>query len=94
MMEQTGELVAYYPNDEEVYLRAADMEDGSLFTAVFNIGLDPIENLELVINREVTKIEKLLADGTRAEVAFKYEDGKYILDTDAKTLEPVILFVK
>ena len=93
MMKQAGELPIYYPNDEEVYLRAADMEDGGLFTAVFNIGLDPIDQLELVCERDVKRIEKLMPDGSRKEIAFTGEDGVLKLDSPCFTLDPVILFL-
>lgn len=93
MLEQTEELPVYYPNDEEVYLRAADTKDGGLFCAVFNISLDPIEKLELVCKRSVSKIEKLMPDGTKLEIDFELTGKKYILDTPCNTLEPVILFI-
>ena len=69
------------------------MKNGALFTALFNIGLDPIEEVELMIRREVNKIEKLQADGTRKEVTYRKEGERYILDTYANTLEPLILFI-
>lgn len=48
MVGIANELPVYYPNDEEIHLRAADMENGDIFCGVFNIGSDPIDNLELV----------------------------------------------
>lgn len=93
IMKRVGELPVYYPNDEEVYLRAADMEDGGLFTAVFNIGLDPIEELELACERDVKRIEKLMPDGSRKEVAFTCENGLLKLECPCYTLDPVILFL-
>jgi len=92
MMQMAGELPVYYPDDAEVYLRAADMEDGKRFCAVFNIGLDPIDALTLVSDKPVDRIEKLLPDGTFCEVAFTVsEDGTLTLDTPCYTLDPVIL---
>ncbi len=94
MLGATNELPVYYPHDEEIYLRAADMRDGGLFCAVFNLGLDPIDSLELVIRDGATRIEKLMPDGTRIEVPFTVEDGRYVLDTPCNILEPVILFIE
>jgi len=93
MLLRTDDIPAYYPHDEEIYLRAADIEGGGLFVAVFNLGLDPIEELELVIRDGATKIEKLMPNGTKKELAFTKKDGKYVLDTPCNTLEPVILFI-
>ena len=82
----------YYPEDAEVYLRAADMEDGRLFCAVFNLGLDPIDRLTLAADHPVTAIERLLHDGTFAPVAFTTnENGVMTLDLPCYTLDPVVL---
>lgn len=93
IIEQQGHLPVYYPGDEEMYLRAADMEDGGLFTALFNLGLDPIEALELVCSKPVARIEKLMPDGTREKVAFTCEGGVLKLNCPCNTLDPVILFL-
>lgn len=94
LAKNMGELPAYYPGDQEVYLRAADMEDGTLFVAAINISLDPMEELSLVFEKEVSKIEKLTPDGKREEVSFKKEGEEYILDAPCNILDPLILFVK
>ncbi len=94
LMRDVGELPVYTPEDAEMYLRAADMPDGRLFCAVFNIGLDPVEALPLCVDRPVGKIEKLLPDGTFAPVGFTVsEDGTILTDTPAYTLDPVVLVI-
>ncbi len=94
LLKETGNLPVYYPDDAEVYLKAADAPNGETFVAFFNIGFDPIENITLVSEKPVTKIEKLTPDGEREEVAFKYADDTLELDCPAYTLDPVILFLK
>ncbi len=94
LAKDMGELPVYYPGDQEVYLRAADMQDGTLFLAAINISLDPMEKLSLVFEKEVSKIEKLMPDGSRKEIAFRKEGKEYILDTPCNILDPVVLFVK
>ncbi len=92
LMQAVGQLPIYSPEDAEIYLRAADMPDGRLFCAVFNIGLDPIDALPLCVDRPVTKIEKLQPDGTFAPIGFtKQADGTILTDTPAYTLDPVVL---
>ena len=93
LLKQTGELTVYYPNDEEVYLKCADMDDGRVFTAVFNIGLDPIEALELCCDFEAKGFSQLMPDGGEKEVGFRVDNGRYILDIPAYTLDPVVLFI-
>lgn len=94
MLKQTGELPSYYPGDAEMYFRAADMPDGGLLCAAFNIGLDPIENLELVFDRDITLIEKVMPDGSRKEISFSREGEKYVLDTACNTLDPIVLIAR
>ena len=92
MLQKTDELPVFFPGDEEVYLRAADMEDGGLFCAVFNLGLDPIEQLELTFRTVPARIERLCPDGSREPVAFTVENGVCRLNVPAWTLDPVVLF--
>lgn len=93
MLEQTGEMPLYYPGDEEVYLRAANMENGGLFAAIFNISTDPIEETELVIYQEVKEIKRLLCDGTYENIEFTNKGNHYSLKTPANVLDPVILII-
>ena len=93
ILKDTGELLVYYPNDEEVYLKAGDMPDGRVFCGVFNIGLDPIEKLELVCDFEASGFARLMPDGSESELSFTCNNGKYILDTSANTLSPAIILI-
>ena len=92
ILKNMGALPVYYPEDEEVYLKAANMEVGGLFCALFNIGLDPIDNVELCFERAVTRIERLMPDGSRKAVEFEVRDGRYITNEPAYTLNPLVLF--
>lgn len=93
ILKETGEMPIYYPNDEEVYLRVAEVDSGELFVAFFNFGYDPIENIELVIDRKVKKIEKLQKDGTRKALDFAIKDDRYVIDANAYIMQPIILFI-
>lgn len=93
LLKDTGALPAYYPGDEEVYLKAADTADGRLLVAVFNIGSDPIEALSLVCDSDATAITRLTAEGEEAPVLFRREGDKFVLDIPCRPLEPVVLFV-
>ena len=93
MLKLTNELPVYYPNDEEVYMKCADMENGDVFCAIFNIGLDPIDKLELVCNFDAKSFEYLMPNGDTQNLDYVYDNGKYILDVSCKTLDPVIVFI-
>lgn len=94
LMQTCAELPVYYPGDQEVYIKAADMNDGGLFVAFFNISLDPIDNIELVCDREISSVKILKPDGELEEVSFKLENGVLIIDADAPILAPQILMIK
>lgn len=94
ILKRSGEMPVYYPDDAEVYLKAADMSDGALFCAVFNLSLDTLDEIPLVTEREFEKVERILADGSRKECTFKKEEGKVIVDVKAEVLNPVILILK
>lgn len=94
ILKQSDELSIYYPNDEEVYFRAAYTDSGEIFTAVFNIGLDPIEKLDIFCEKNISEISKLMPDGTFMKLTFTSESGLYTIDTPCNTLEPVILVMK
>jgi hypothetical protein len=95
MLSDAGELPIYYPNDEEVYFRAANVDDGSLFCAVFNLGMDPIDAITLGCETVPQKMEMLDCDGTRKAVTFTVnEEAKTVtVDIPAYTLAPVVLFL-
>ncbi len=93
ILREAGELPVWCPTDEEIYLRAADAPGGTLFCAVFHLGLDPIESLTLACDRPVTRIQQLMPDGTRADIAFTKEGETLHLATPCRTLEPVILWL-
>lgn len=93
LMDRLDENPVYFPGDEEVYMKAADMPDGRLFCAVFNFGFDTIEKLELVFKRKISKIEMLTPDGSTKNVSFTLSDGRYILDCECRTLDPAVLFI-
>ena len=93
MLELTEELPVYYPNDEEVYFRAANMPDGGLFCSIFNLSYDVIEQLELVCYQKISSVWKLMPDGSKKELNFRSDREKYIIDTSCNGMEPVILFL-
>ena len=93
LLSQAGELPVYYPNDEEVYMRVADMKDGGYFCSLLNIGFDPIEKLELVCCDKIAKIEKLMPDGRKEELTFACTEDRYVIETSCITLEPLVLLM-
>ena len=94
ILRRGGNLPVHYPEDAEVYLRAGYLKDGTLFCAVFNIGLDPLEDVPLSVDFRVSRVEMLNAEGEREEVPYSYDpDGTLRVGVPAGILSPVILFL-
>lgn len=94
LLDQVGALPVYYPHDEEVYMKVADMPGGGYFCAMFNIGFDPIEEVELLCKEPVSEVQMLMPDGSRKNLEFSYENGKCTIQTSCVTLQPLVLFMK
>ena len=95
LLKDSGEIPVYYPDDAEVYVKAAKTSDGRLFCAFINIGLDTLDEIPLVVDGEVLDVEVLCPDGCYSAVEFEKRDGgRIVLPISAGVLEPVVLFVK
>lgn len=93
-LKETAFLPAYFTGDEEVYLKCGHTEEGKLICAIFNLGLDKIEKLEMQFEKAPRKIRMLSADGTLKEAAFSIDGGKCVIDITCETLIPAILLVE
>lgn len=93
LLRESGNLPVYFVGDEEVYLKAGTLPDGSLLVALFNIGLDPIDEICLDCEKAVTNVEYLDCDGKRQKTKFHTENGRVTVARPLYTLEPVVLFL-
>lgn len=94
ILSDLGELPIYCPEDCEVLMKAARMQDGKLLCALLDMSLDPIEELELVIRREVKCIGRLNCRGEFENVAFTREGERFTLDTKVAPFDPLILVIE
>ncbi len=94
ILKKDGNLPIYYPEDAEVYLRAGLLSDGTLFCALFNLSLDPLEEIPLCTDRKITRVEMLNENGERIPVSFEKDaDGTLRIKREVGVLTPVILFL-
>ena len=94
ILSDLGALPIYYPEDAEVLMKAARMPDGRMLCALLDMTLDPIEELPLVINREVNHIKYLKPDGSYESVGFTRNENLYTLDITANIFDPLILIIE
>ena len=88
LLQKSGNLPVYYPDDSEIYLKAAYLPDGGLFTVVFNISLDPLDEVPLVTEMPVSRVEILTADGERVPCPFRKEADRIVIEKTVITLDP------
>ena len=93
LLREAGQLLVYYPEDGEFYMKAGLCPDGTLMCAAINMGFDVADELPLVVEGTVTAVEKLSPEGVREGCGFRTEDGRIVVETQAGVLEPVALFI-
>lgn len=94
-LSSSGNLPVYYTGDAEILLRAAKTQkDNELFCAVFNIGLDNLDDVTLQVDGTVKSVERLMPNGKREQVNFTFLDDKITVNTTVNILDPVILFIE
>ncbi len=95
LLERADALPVYYPGDNEVLLRAGYIADGRLLTYTMVMGTDPMEGLELYLEKKPIGAKVLNPDGSETEVGFT-DNGNdvYTFDVRCESFYPVVLFVE
>lgn len=94
LFKEAGVLPAYCAGDEEICFRAGYLSDGTLVAMLYELGIDPADEITLYLEAVPRKIEYLQKDGTRAAVSFT-DCGEHIyrIHLRLETMLPVILFI-
>ena len=94
LLSESGNLPIYYPGDAEVLFRAAyTANEGELFCAVFNIGLDVLPDIRLITDRSVKSVRVLDCDGELKPVEFFTDGIALTVKQRAEILMPVIMLI-
>jgi len=91
LLKESGALPVYVAGDDEIYMKAAYMQDGSLFCAIFNTGFDPMEEIILCTERQAVTVERMNCDGLWQKCDFVQEGDLLTVQSPAYTLQPVAL---
>ena len=95
IFSRAGALPIYYDGDEEVLLRAGRIKDGRLLAAFFNLGYDPLDEPDIVLDFTPSEIAYLDPDG--GEVSLDYttgDDGKVKVMCELSPMYPLVLIIK
>ena len=93
ILMQTGDLPIYYNDDAEVYMKTAKTPDGKRFCAIFNIGMDILEDVSLTVKENVRSVQMLKKDGTFDDCTFVKQGNTVTIQTPVYTLMPLILLM-
>jgi hypothetical protein len=93
ILKETGNLPIYYAGDAEVYMKAAKLPNGKRFCAVFNIGLDMLDEIPFITEEKVNGVQILQKGGSFTAVDFEKTKEGVVVKTPACTLLPVILLL-
>ena len=93
ILSKNGLLPIYYPEDAELYLRAGRLSSGEMFAAAFNLSQDALDELALVVNSEVRKVEMLNENGERVPTKFELRDGVVYVKEYVSAMEPIVLII-
>jgi hypothetical protein len=95
LIKRAGDLPVYVESDNEICLRAGYTRSGELLCALFIIGHDPEERVNLYLEKAPTEIKRLLPDGSYEDVSFVSSDGSlYELSVKCEPMYPLILLIK
>jgi hypothetical protein len=86
-------LPLYYPEDAELYLRAGRLPCGEIFAVVFNLSQDALDELPLVVKREVSRVDRLNERGERVPCDFEVCDGVTYVKSPIAAMEPLALII-
>ena len=71
------------------------LADGTLLTALFDIGFDPLETLPLYLEKEPASISLLQPDGTEAPLVWTTAgEGIYSIQTRVEPMYPAVLLIR
>ena len=80
----------YYGGDEEVYLKAGKMTDGSFLVAAINLISDPIEHIQFETTKKIIHVYRLEANGAWKTVRFNQTTHHIQLFDTAEFMLPVV----
>ena len=67
--------------------------EGELLVSIFNIGLDPIEDVTLKTELKIKRVSMLQPDGSIEPVDFSFKDGLLTVSRTVYTHDPLVLFI-
>ncbi len=95
LLKRAGALPVWCEGDVELCLRAGYLSDERLLCTVFNLGFDPLETLELHLEKAPECINLLDKNGGEIPLSFTCTEGDlYSVNVRVEPMYPVIVIIK
>ena len=94
ILSRRDHIPIYYPDDAEVYTRAAFTDNGEFFVALFNLSFDELTEIPLVCKQKITSVEMLSENGERIPLDFEYTGELITVKREVAPISPIVLFIK
>lgn len=95
LFRKSGRLPVFYDGDAEIYMKGAyvDGDSKKLLAAIFNIGLDPLDEVDLDFETPPRSMEYVGCDGKTYPADFELFGNIAKVKLPLMTLEPMILLI-
>ena len=94
ILKRANCLPVYYEGDNEIMLTAGKIDDILLVFTVL-LGFDPMDSLDLYLEKEPTEIKYYTPNGSLEKANFtKTKENSYSVDVKVEPMYPVILLIK
>jgi len=94
VMNAIEPMAVYYPGDAEIYLKSGWLDTKTIFTVLFNLGSDPLDEIELAVANKIAKIRELLPDGTFQFRPFKQDGRQCSIQVQLETMLPLVFLIE
>lgn len=93
LLKKVNSLPIYYKDDAEICLRAGSLPNGEIIVAFWNLGLDTLDEIVFVTEKEVHKVEILCSNGERKPIEFDVCGNELKISKQILPMMPYILFI-
>lgn len=93
MLQESGNCPVCYTSDEDVFMHAGYLNDGTILCALFNLGFDAADEIHLFSEKYLNKVQCIEPDGSFKTLDFKIEGNNVIVKKELVVLAPVILIL-
>ncbi|MBO7303817.1 MAG: hypothetical protein J6V09_01150 [Clostridia bacterium] len=95
LLKEANSLPVYYEGDNEICMKAGYLASGELLVSCLDLGFDPMDTLELYLEKAPKSVEIINPDGSCSKVKFEnIGNNVYSIKSKIEPLYPTVLVIK